>query len=187
MEGAGPMYDNMIMGSEEFVSKLMNVIDANTFNTNDKLYNTWRKVVASVNNYGERLTAHSHPTDLKNGSLLIETDHPGWIQILQMNSRYILNGLKMYAPELKITSLVFKLESSTGKLYDSYEQSLEKSRAAMEKTNEQNEKATMDFYEKMEKSQKIQENSDQPVKIEGELADKLEKLRRTMLTSTKEK
>lgn len=180
-------YDGMIMGSEEFVSKLMNVIDANKFKTNDKLYNTWRKVVGSVKNYGERLTAHSQPVDIKNGSLLVESDHNAWIQILQLNSGYILRGLKMYAPELKITSLVFKLEGSPGQLFDTYENSLEKSRAAMEKTNEENEKATMEFYEKLGKSQDSVQKEAEPVKIEGELAEKLEKLRQSMLTSTEEK
>ncbi|MCQ2578535.1 MAG: DUF721 domain-containing protein [Treponema sp.] len=184
-------YGNM-MDSAEFISRLMKTIEANAFDQNSKLVNTWRKVVGSVKNYGERLTAHTQVVDIKNGVLLVETDHSSWNQILQLNSRYIIKGMNMYAPELEVRSLAFKARGSEAKLFDSYEEALEKSRAASQKKMENDEKSISEFYEKLEssKAQEKPENSEissEPVKIEGELAEKLERLRNTMLTSNENK
>lgn len=185
-------YGNM-MDSAEFISRLMQTIEANTFNQNSQLVNTWKKVVGSVKNYGERLTAHTQVVDIKNGVLLVETDHSSWNQILQLNSRYIIKGMNMYVPDLKIRSLAFKARGSEAKLFDTYEEALEKSRAATRLQMEKDEKTINEFYEKLgsskaqENLQNNDENLQQPVKIEGELAEKLERLRNTMLTSNEDK
>ena len=84
---------------------------------NNKLYEVWRKVITSITKVGQNLYEHSSVCELKNGILLVEADHPGWIQMLQMNSQYIIRGLKMYASELKIYSLAFKLKGKNVNLY----------------------------------------------------------------------
>ena len=38
--------------------------------------------------------------------------------MLQLNSHYILNGFKMYAKDLKIQSIAFRLKGSGAKLYN---------------------------------------------------------------------
>lgn len=181
-----------LMDSAEFISRLMKTIEANAFDQNSKLVNTWKKVVGSVKNYGERLTAHTQVVDVKNGILLVETDHSSWNQILQLNSRYIIKGMNMYAPELEIRSLAFKARGSEAKLFDTYEEALEKSRAASLEQMEKNEKKISEFYQKLESSKQPESSEKdgipaQPVKIEGELAEKLERLRNTMLTSNEDK
>jgi hypothetical protein len=80
----------------------------------------WKKILFSLDkrkeNFngqqsynGENLFFHSKILDRKNGALIIEVDHPGWIALFQFSQKYILNGFKKFAPELEISSLSFVL------------------------------------------------------------------------------
>jgi hypothetical protein len=60
--------------------------------------------------YGEKLLAHCAVSDLKNGTLSIETDHPGWSQLLHLHRGYILTGLNRCLPEAHITAVIFRLK-----------------------------------------------------------------------------
>ncbi len=66
----------------------------------------WSKIV------GEDMISHSSVKDLTNGILLIETDHPGWVQLLQMKKKKILNNIDKYYPELDIINIRFILKSN---------------------------------------------------------------------------
>ena len=93
-------------------------IEKSSLEKNNKLFNSWKKIITGILNFGQNLYEHTSIVDIKNGILLLETDHPGWIQILQMNSSFIIRGLKMYAPELKISSLSYRLKGSNAQLYN---------------------------------------------------------------------
>ncbi|HUX43022.1 MAG TPA: DUF721 domain-containing protein [Rectinemataceae bacterium] len=58
---------------------------------------------------GEQLAAHSHIADINNGVLLIEAEHPGWIQLLQLRQTAILDGIATRFPEFNLRSIAFKL------------------------------------------------------------------------------
>ncbi len=60
--------------------------------------------------YGSQLADHSRIIDLKDGVLIVETDHPGRIQMFQLYKKYILNGLKQKIPGIPVTNIVFKLK-----------------------------------------------------------------------------
>ena len=64
-----------------------NVFDEvmNRYNNKNSLSNIWEEVIKKIYNYGSKLSGHTKVIDLKNGILLIESDHPGWNQILQIN------------------------------------------------------------------------------------------------------
>ena len=81
----------------------------------NEICSVWRKVVSSVHSMkhdsedsekrmplGERLAGNTRVIDLKNGVLLVESDHPGWIQYLRMYQKFILKGLQMNSPDLKM-------------------------------------------------------------------------------------
>ncbi|MFZ4618631.1 MAG: DciA family protein, partial [Rectinemataceae bacterium] len=51
--------------------------------------------------------------DVNNGILIIETEHPGWIQLLQLRQKAILDGLETRYPELNLRSIVFRVGSAT--------------------------------------------------------------------------
>lgn len=58
---------------------------------------------------GPNLAAHSRPVDVRNGIVFVEAEHPGWIQLLQMNQRRILERLRNSFPELGISGIAFRL------------------------------------------------------------------------------
>ena len=54
---------------------------------------------------------HSWIKDLKNGQIIVEADHPGWIQILQTKKAEIIKTAKRKYPELGINNISFRLNS----------------------------------------------------------------------------
>ena len=127
-----------------------------------QLPSLWRKVVSRIKStaenseredlinkrmpLGERLASNTRVLDLKNGVLIIESDHPGWIQYLKFYQNFIIKGLKMENPELKITSLAFRLKGKEEKEMDVYEQALKKARAEMEERIRKNEEEARKFF-----------------------------------------
>jgi hypothetical protein len=53
--------------------------------------------------------AHSRITELERFVLLVEADHPGWIQLLQTKQRELLTAVQRRFPELTITGISFRL------------------------------------------------------------------------------
>jgi hypothetical protein len=63
---------------------------------------------------GDQLAAHSRPADVKNGIVIVEADHPGWIQLLQLRQESLLAGIKKAFPELGIRGIAFRLAGEKG-------------------------------------------------------------------------
>ena len=108
---------------DEIISNIFENISTEKMNENINMINSWKSVLMSINsrtnkNIGNLLVSHTKVIDLKNKVLLIETDHPGYIQTLQMYNSYILRGLKQKVPELEIKYLSFRLKGTNFKLPD---------------------------------------------------------------------
>ena len=69
------------------------------------LYASWTRIAnaCGVPSAG----AHSRILELERAVLLVETDHPGWIQILQSKQKQLLAALQSGFPALKIQSISF--------------------------------------------------------------------------------
>jgi hypothetical protein len=67
------------------------------------LFSSWRDIA------GENIAAHSRIVELEKTVLRIEADHPGWIQILQIRQKGLLNRVCRKFPSLKITGISFRL------------------------------------------------------------------------------
>lgn len=67
------------------------------------LFNSWKAIA------GDRLAAHSWIKDLDRTVLIIEADHPGWIQILQTKQANLLSRVQRQFPELTISAMSFFL------------------------------------------------------------------------------
>ena len=67
-----------------------------------RFFGSWERAA------GERLSAHSRPVDVRNGIVIVEADHPGWVQLLQMDQKRILDIIKRSFPELEISGIAFK-------------------------------------------------------------------------------
>jgi hypothetical protein len=75
-----------------------------------RLFSAWEQLTKK---YGIAAAAdHSRVIDLKRGVLLIETDHPGWTQIIQTREQELLSDLHNTFPELKINGIAFVLSKT---------------------------------------------------------------------------
>jgi len=55
--------------------------------------------------------SHTRIADLNKAILLIEADHPGWIQLLQTKQKTLLELIQRRFPELTLTGISFRLSS----------------------------------------------------------------------------
>ncbi|TVQ26600.1 MAG: DUF721 domain-containing protein [Spirochaetaceae bacterium] len=70
------------------------------------LFRSWKEVA------GERIAAHTQPVDVRGHTLIVESDHPAWTQMVMMNRSRILKQLSGRFPELHLTSLAVRLAGS---------------------------------------------------------------------------
>ena len=79
------------------------------------LLSSWKAIVTEAwpeSVPGEDLPAaavHSQIAELERGVLLVEADHPGWIQLLQTRQRELLSAVQRRFPELDVNGLAFRL------------------------------------------------------------------------------
>lgn len=166
----------------DMVNSVFSNIQKKDIETSNTVVSVWSKTLESIkaknHETGRNLSAHSRVVDLKNGILLIEADHPGWIQLLRLYETYILNGLHKAIPELTIDSLAFRLNGSNASLTDvSSMQEAEKKR----------------IQEKLDKEEKIleergfssenKENSGKKKELPPELKKIFDKFKNDMLTN----
>jgi predicted nucleic acid-binding Zn ribbon protein len=58
---------------------------------------------------GEDLAAHSRPVEIEGGTLIVEADHPGWLQLLLMKKASLLSAVQRAAPAAGIRGLSIRL------------------------------------------------------------------------------
>ncbi|MCL2374236.1 MAG: DUF721 domain-containing protein [Treponema sp.] len=84
------------------------------------LFSSWASVVTEAWSRTEREIAlrskdtpaaavHSRIRELERGLLLVEADHPGWIQLLKTKQADILSVVQRRYPELDIQAIAFRL------------------------------------------------------------------------------
>ena len=67
----------------------------------------WQDILASCN-LSQGLS-HCRIAELEKTVLLIEADHPGWIQLLQTKQTELLNAARRRFPEITFTGISFRL------------------------------------------------------------------------------
>lgn len=72
------------------------------------LFNSWKNIA------GDALASHSRVRELDKTILLVEADHPGWIQLLQAKQSQLLEGVRRRFPELAITGIAIRLAKDAG-------------------------------------------------------------------------
>ena len=168
----------------------------------NEICSVWKKVVSGVRSFkhdsedsekrmplGERLAGNTRVIDLKNGVLLIETDHSGWIQYLKMYQKFIINGLKRELPELKISSFAFRIAGSQAALSDVYNEQVRKMNKEYNEKLDKQEKEIDAYYKKIEsqneKNGQTKENSTSNSNLPPELLEKFSSMKETLLTNSK--
>lgn len=72
----------------------------------NRLFTSWDAIA------GERVASHSNIRDLEKTVLVVEADHPGWIQILQAEQTKLLKKVQKRFPELNISAISFYLSKN---------------------------------------------------------------------------
>ena len=106
--------NNSTQKADSIISSIFSDIGSSLKEAN-KTVSIWNKVLLSIKSSkidGSQLADHSKILDLKNGILIVETDHPGRIQLFQMYKNYIQNGINKNLPDLQIKNIVFKLKKT---------------------------------------------------------------------------
>lgn len=67
------------------------------------LFSGWRQIA------GEDISSHTRIIDIRHDALVVEVDHPGWMQVLQMKQAEILARIGSRYPELGIRLLQMRL------------------------------------------------------------------------------
>lgn len=114
------MSDEFMSGAQ-MITRVFNNISSQDIEKSSKIQQAWQTTVSKISGNGEKLAAHSSIVDLKNGILLVESDHPGWNQMLQMHKKFILTGLNRLSGGVKIESLAFRVKGSDASLTNSDE------------------------------------------------------------------
>jgi predicted nucleic acid-binding Zn ribbon protein len=68
-----------------------------------ELFSSWQSIA------GDKIASHSRIRELEHSVLLVEADHPGWIQILQTKEKDLLDTLRRRFPDRNITGISFRL------------------------------------------------------------------------------
>ena len=87
---------------------------ADTAGSKGSLFSSWVKIVTQAwYHQGEEdipaAAAHSRIRELEWGVLVVEADHPGWVQILQTKQAELLSAVKRHYPDLDIRGISFRL------------------------------------------------------------------------------
>lgn len=149
-------------GMGEILNSVFSNIDAARVSQGNDIINVWEETVQKIYNYGPKLVGHTRVVDLKNGVLLVETDHPGWNQILNTYKDFLIKGLKMKIKDLEISTLAFKVKGTSVALSESYEES--------KKRQDQ------ELIEKLESNEKKLEEMGYKNQAEGEINPEIAKL-----------
>jgi hypothetical protein len=67
------------------------------------IFKSWKLVV------GSRLAAHSRIVDIESNFVVVETEHPAWIQLLQMQEENIVRFMKANYPQFEIRGVLFRV------------------------------------------------------------------------------
>ena len=167
--------ESEIMRASDMITRVFKNISSEDMQNSTQLSNSWRRTLESISRNGKKLAAHSHIVDLKNGILLVEADHSGWIQLLQLHQKYILTGLHRLNKHLKIESLAFRLTGSDAQLADIAPVDMEKERARLKKK--------FDMEEEVLKKAGYDENSEKSTELPLELQNLFDKFKSEMLTN----
>ena len=72
-------------------------------NPYEPLFKEWQRIA------GEAVAPHARLIDVKEGILIVEVDHPGWLQMLQLRTAALLEAARRAAPQGRIEGIRIRL------------------------------------------------------------------------------
>ncbi|MBQ0052649.1 MAG: DUF721 domain-containing protein [Treponema sp.] len=180
------MFDNNVVKASFMIDAAFAGIERRKAEESNSILKYWREVVESIKsnarngeNLGKNLASHSRVIDLKNGILLVEADHPAWIQTLKIYQKYIITGLCRKVNGIEISSLAFRLRGTNFELQAARneENSKKLQENLQKKLNEEQQ-----IYENLKAQQSEDAESEKPKEMPANLREILDRLKNDMLT-----
>lgn len=180
------MNEHSVMSAGEMIMNVFSNIDSSKFEKNNKIICCWKNIIESIKsngvngkNLGANLYAHSKIIDVRNGIVLVETDHPGWIQTLKLYQNYILTGLRKAVPELSVSTIAFRVKGNDVHLSKTESETAKSVKAQMMEKIEKEELILKKYEKKVENYNNKTSGKEMP----ENLKKILDKLKNDMLTN----
>jgi hypothetical protein len=149
------------------------------------IYGEWKNVLCRIKSVsgnefeGRNMAEHSRVVDLQNGNLIVEVDHQGWMELIRLHKKFILTGLKMKFPQVKIKNIFFRLNQADEK------KSAEKNPSEKFVQRMENEEKFLreNFKNPQKKSESSPEEKKRTKEIPPELQALFDDLKKSMLTN----
>ena len=68
-------------------------------NPYDQLFSQWHLIV------GDSLAVHARLVDVRNGILIVEVDHPGWLQMFRLRQDALLEAARSAVPAVSLEGI----------------------------------------------------------------------------------
>jgi predicted nucleic acid-binding Zn ribbon protein len=68
-------------------------------NPYEQLFTRWQQIV------GESMAAHARLVDVRNGFLIVEVDHPGWLQMFRLRQDALLEAARGAVPAVGLEGI----------------------------------------------------------------------------------
>jgi predicted nucleic acid-binding Zn ribbon protein len=72
----------------------------------DPLFSRWPEIV------GDAMAAHARLTDVQEGFLIVDVDHPGWIQMVRLRQAALLDAARRAAPGASVEGIRLRLREA---------------------------------------------------------------------------
>ena len=103
------MADSRIKSASELLSTFFDADMAAKGREYSGFSRSWRTIA------GPRLGEHTKPVDIRHGSLIVEAEHQGWMQLLQMEQDRLLEDIGKNYADLGIRGIAFRLSDGSPK------------------------------------------------------------------------
>jgi hypothetical protein len=101
------MADSRIKSASELLSTFFDADMAAKGREYSGFSRSWRTIA------GPRLGEHTKPVDIRHGILIIEAEHQGWMQLLQMEQDRLLEDIGRNYADLGIRGIAFRLSNGS--------------------------------------------------------------------------
>ena len=88
--------DEKFIHAGELIKKLIDRLFPDEKHGYSRMYAGWEDIA------GTEVAMHVFPRDIERGSLILETDHPGWFQRMMMMQGDLLKKVQIKYPQLGI-------------------------------------------------------------------------------------
>lgn len=90
----------------DLVSAFFRSVGINDEKGYSAFFSRWESIV------GTDLAAHSRVVDVKNGSIVVQFDHPGWMQVFHASNQKILKRINEAFPKIEAKTIHMRLVES---------------------------------------------------------------------------